>query len=211
MTAREPAPPVAGPRSPADHLGGERSLASPAARWARWGLLIAVGVVALAVGMHVARNGLTWGDDGKSAAALLAVELPDVSGKVQRLDQWRGRVLVVNFWATWCVPCREEMPQFIRAQAAQGGKGLQFVGIAVDQADKVQRFSEELGVNYPVLIGGLGAIELSKSLGNELMALPFTIVLDRQGRVVHTQLGPLKDDKLQKIVAPLLADSAAAT
>ncbi|MGE5149201.1 MAG: TlpA family protein disulfide reductase [Rhodospirillaceae bacterium] len=206
---REAAPQAAAPSEPAH--GSEQTLSSPAARWARRGLLIAAGVVALAVGIHVARNGLTWGDDGKAAAALLAVELPDVSGKVQRLDQWRGRVLVVNFWATWCVPCREEMPQFIRAQAAQGAQGLQFVGIAVDRADKVQQFSQDLGVNYPVLIGGLGAIELSKSLGNELMALPFTIVLDRQGRVVHTQLGPLKDDKLQKIVAPLLADGPAAT
>lgn len=184
----------------------ERTLTKPFGRWARWGLLMAVGVVALAVGIHVARNGLSWAEDGKASAALLAVELPDAQGKVQRFDQWRGRVLVVNFWATWCVPCREEMPQFIRAQAAQGAQGLQFVGIAVDQADKVQRFSDELGVNYPTLIGGLGAMELSRDLGNKLMALPFTIVLDRRGRVVHTQLGPLKDDKLQSIIRPLLMD-----
>ena len=187
----------------------EQTPTRPRGRWARWGLLVASGVVALAVGIHVARNGLSFGEDSKAAEALLAVELPDAAGQVQRLDQWRGRVLVVNFWATWCVPCREEMPQFVRAQAAQGAQGLQFVGIAVDSVDKVQRFSEELGLNYPTLIGGLGAIELSRDLGNRLMALPFTIVLDRSGRVVHTQLGPLKDDQLQTIVKPLLAQKRA--
>ena len=192
-----------------DQMVGERLLTSSARRWAWRGLIIAVGVVALAIGVHVGRDGWTWGADGKAAQALMAVELPDAAGKLQRLEQWRGRVLVVNFWATWCVPCREEMPEFIRAQSAQGPKGLQFVGIAVDSADKVQRFADELGVNYPTLIGGMGAIELSRNLGNDLMALPFTIIVDRKGRVVHTQLGRLKEDKLQAIVRPLLGEPGA--
>src|SRR4051794_11505680 len=110
----------------------ERPLSQSWARWAGRGLLVAVAVVALAVRIHVARHGWGWTPDNKAAAALLAVELPDTAGTAQRIEQWRGRVLVVNFWATWCVPCREEMPQFIKAQAAQGANGLQFVGIAVD-------------------------------------------------------------------------------
>ena len=182
----------------------ERTLRWTRRRWLRVGCAAAVALVALAVGVQVARHGLGWEDQRKAATALLAIELPDASGKVQRMDQWRGRVLVVNFWATWCVPCREEMPQFIRAQAADGAKGLQFVGIAVDSADKVRKFSEDIGLNYPTLVGGLGAMELSRDLGNRLMALPFTIVLDRSGRVVHTQLGMLKPDKLHAIVDPLL-------
>jgi len=138
------------------------------------------------------------------AAALLALSLPDAAGKEQSIGQWRGKVVVVNFWATWCEPCREEMPEFIRAQTELGPRGLQFVGIAVDQADKVDRFARELGLNYPTLIGGYGAVELSKALGNRIAALPFTIIVDRQGRVAHTQLGPLKPDQLRSIVAKLL-------
>jgi peroxiredoxin len=96
------------------------------------------------------------------------------------------------------------MPEFVRAQSELGAKGLQFVGIAVDQPAKVRQFADELHLNYPVLIGGYGSLELSKSLGNTLMALPFTIVVDRAGRVVHTQLGPLGDQKLRTIVGQLL-------
>lgn len=115
-----------------------------------------------------------------------------------------GKGLILHFWATWCAPCREEMPEFIKAQTEYGPKGLQFVGIAVDQADKIDQFAKEIGLNYPALVGGFGAMELSKTLGNSLMALPFTVVLDRKGEIVHTQLGNLKPDKLQSLVKQLL-------
>ncbi len=138
------------------------------------------------------------------ASALLALSLPDAAGKEQSIGQWRGKVVVVNFWATWCAPCREEMPEFVRAQTEFGSRGLQFVGIAVDQADKVDQFAKDLGLNYPTLIGGYGAVELSRTLGNRLAALPFTIIVDRQGQVVHTQLGPLKSSQLRSIVSKLL-------
>ena len=166
----------------------------------RWLLLGVAGILALAVGVFF---GLRK-DAPQDASTLLAVSLPDTAGAQQSLEQWRGKVLVVNFWATWCAPCREEMPEFVRAQSEFGSKGLQFVGIAVDQVDKVDDFARELKVNYPLLIGGYGAIELSKTLGNRLVALPFTIVVDRQGRVAHTQLGPLKPDQLRSIVTKLL-------
>jgi thiol-disulfide isomerase/thioredoxin len=159
------------------------------------------GAVALLVGAYV---GLRQHDAPADASALLALSLPDAAGREQSIGQWRGKVVVVNFWATWCAPCREEMPEFMRAQAEYGARGLQFVGIAVDQADKAEQFAKDLGLNYPTLIGGYGAVELSKTLGNRLAALPFTIVVDRQGRIAHTQLGTLKPDKLRSIVDKLL-------
>jgi len=163
-------------------------------------LPVAVGAVALGFGIEVAIRDREPSD----AIALFAVSLPDTQGMPQRLDQWRGKVLVVNFWATWCDPCREEMPQFVQAQREFGPKGLQFVGIAVDQRDKVIQFAKEVGLNYPALIGGYDALELSKPLGNRLAALPFTIILDRDGHIAHTQLGPLKPSQLYSIVGNLL-------
>jgi thiol-disulfide isomerase/thioredoxin len=139
----------------------------------------------------------------RDGTAVLSLVLPDLDGRQQALSQWRGKVIIVNFWATWCAPCREEMPQFVVTQTREATNGVQFVGIAVDQVDKVREFVKEIGVNYPTLIGGFGAIELSKQLGNDLAALPFTIVLDRDGRVVHTQLGPLKPARLDALLHDL--------
>jgi thiol-disulfide isomerase/thioredoxin len=160
----------------------------------------AAAVLALAGGVALA----VWDRAPRDASALFSLSLPDTSGQRQSLSQWRGKVVVVNFWATWCTPCREEMPEFVRAQREFGPRGLQFVGIAVDEPDKVVQFATELGLNYPALIGGYGALELSKTLGNRLSALPFTIVIDRTGAVARTQLGPFKSDKLRSTIDTLL-------
>ena len=168
-------------------------------------LLICAGAVALAAGAYFAWNERQErGAQAEQAATLLALGLPDAAGKQELLAQWRGKLLVVNFWATWCAPCREEMPEFVRLQQRFGPKGLQFVGIAVDDADKVRQFSQEIGLNYPALIGGYGAMELSRALGNRLMALPFTVIVGRDGSIQHTQLGPMKSDQLQRMIDKLL-------
>ena len=163
------------------------------------------GVAAIAGGIGLARR---EGGASRDGSAVLAMVLPDLDGREQPLAQWRGKVLVVNFWATWCAPCREEMPLFIAAQQRDRDKGVQFVGIAVDQADKVRDFAKSIGLNYPALIGGFGAIEMSKALGNDLSALPFTVVLDRAGKVAHTQLGPLKGPKLDDLLRTLIGSAA---
>jgi len=165
------------------------------------------GAIALGAGLYFggfANRGNVTDLRGQEAGALFGVALPDAKGREQSIGQWQGKVLVVNFWATWCVPCREEMPEFVKAQQELGPRGLQFVGIAIDDVAKVEAFAAELGLNYPVLIGGYGAIELSRSFGNRLGALPFTIIVDRSGRISHTQLGPIKDEHLRAIVGQLL-------
>lgn len=170
----------------------------------RWLVYALAALIALALGVYAFRLLPDPAPGSRDSALLLAVSLPDVDGNPQSLAQWRGRLLVVNFWATWCAPCREEMPMFVQAQAAHGAKGLQFVGIAVDDAVKVRQFAKEIGLNYPALIGGYGAMEMSKTLGNSVMALPFTIVIGPKGDVVLTQLGPVRAAQLERLVADFL-------
>lgn len=139
-----------------------------------------------------------------AAAVLLRSEIPDLEGRLQAISQWRGKVVVVNFWATWCAPCREEIPVFIRLQDKYGARGLQFVGIAIDQPEKVRPYAAELGMNFPVLIGGAGAVDLSRLLGNRAGVLPFTVILDRDGKIVRTEIGAVKEAVIEPFLASLL-------
>lgn len=138
------------------------------------------------------------------ADRVFAARLINPEGGAPTLEQWRGRVLVVNFWATWCAPCREEIPVFVRLQERHGPRGLQFVGIAFDQPDKVAEFAREFRVNYPLLLGGLDTMELLREAGNRAGVLPYTLVIDRQGKVVSREPGGLKETRLEGLLQPLL-------
>jgi thiol-disulfide isomerase/thioredoxin len=175
-------------------------------RWAA--VAVGIGVLAAAAGFVLRSVSL---DDVKGhtrAAAtgdtLSQATFPDLAGKAQRIDQWRGKVLVVNFWATWCPPCLTEIPEFIRMQVQYREQGLQFVGVAIDQPDKVAVFADKMGINYPVLIGALDAVELLRTLGNPQGGLPFTVVFDRSGKLAATELGGLDEAKLSRVIEPLL-------
>ncbi len=145
------------------------------------------------------------GDTATGASqAVMATRLADLQGQSQALSQWRGKVLIVNFWATWCAPCREEIPVFIRLQEKYRTQGLQFVGIAIDQRDPVEVFAREFGMNYPVLLGGMETVETSRQAGNRVGALPFTLIIDRNGKIIATELGGIKEAKLEGIIKPLL-------
>jgi len=139
-----------------------------------------------------------------SANLILETTLPDLQGKNQSVSQWKGKVLVVNFWATWCEPCRREMPEFIELQDELRDQGLLFIGIALDQKSKVQQFSKEIGVNYPVLLGGIEAMELAEAAGNRYAVLPFTVIFNRNGEIAGTHVGRIARDKLGAILKPLL-------
>ena len=137
-------------------------------------------------------------------APLLASRLPDLDGKPQPLEQWRGKVLVVNFWATWCTPCREEIPLFVRLQNEYAARGVQFIGIAIDQPDKVKPFAAELAMNYPNLIGDVDSIELGRRLGNRAGVLPFTVIFKRDGSIATTEVGAVKQAKLEPLLLSLI-------
>ncbi len=131
-------------------------------------------------------------------------QLPDLEGRLQDVRQWDGKVLVVNFWATWCPPCRREIPAFMALQDHYGDQGVQFVGIALDDTDKVQDYVDTHGIEYPILVGNNAAIETAKAYGNRLGSLPYTAIIDRQGRIHSTHMGELLHDDAEKIIKGLL-------
>lgn len=174
-------------------------------------LYFIVAVVALGSGSFIRslisdayQTELTSDESQQGAQAILATQLPDLDGNDQAVSQWLGKVIVVNFWATWCTPCREEIPEFIEAQKKYGDQGLMFVGIAIDQVDKVKMFSKEFGINYPVLIGSMNTWSLLEAAGNRHSALPYTVVINRSGELVENYLGRVNLKKLEKLVIPLL-------
>ena len=120
------------------------------------------------------------------------------------MSKWRGKVLVVNFWATWCAPCREEIPALMRVQHKYVANGVQFVGIAIDNVSKVLEYAEEMHIDYVLLIGGMETLGLTKDLGNRAEVLPFTVVLDRAGKVAYAHAGPLSEALLEAVLSPLL-------
>lgn len=148
---------------------------------------------------------LTAPTDGAPAAVarLFALTLPDATGVRQALGQWRGKVLVVNYWATWCPPCREEMPLLARAQAAWAGRGVQVIGMGVDEAQAIAQFAARQPTGFPLLVADAEAIALAAELGNSSQGLPFTAVIDRHGRVAHLHLGALRGDQLDRLLTPL--------
>lgn len=137
-------------------------------------------------------------------AKVFAASFPDLEGKAQPLKQWQGKILVLNFWAPWCPPCRAEIPDFIRLQEQYGAQGVVFVGLALDQKDKVQAFSDEMGINYPILLGESDAAELGKLAGNRLGGLPFTAIFSKKGDIVSTVSGELKREQLEATLKSLI-------
>ena len=166
--------------------------------------LIALTAASAGLWLGVSRLSEAPATSVSASEALFALNLPDLDNKPQRLEQWRGKVLVINFWATWCAPCREEIPVFVKLQEQYGVKGLQFVGISIDQVDKTAEFARNFKINYPSLIGTFDTIEVSRQAGNQKRVLPYTVILDRKGNVVAAELGGLTAEKLEALISPLL-------
>jgi thiol-disulfide isomerase/thioredoxin len=133
-----------------------------------------------------------------AAAAFYAATFSDADGRPQALGQFQGGILVLNFWATWCGPCREEMPAFSRVQARWKDRGVQFLGVSAEDAAKVNQFARDLGVGYPLWTGGDEVNELSRRLGNRLGVLPHTVIVAPGGEILETRVGPYTEGELEQ-------------
>ena len=131
--------------------------------------------------------------------------LPDMQGKPRALDEWQGKLIVLNFWATWCPPCREEIPAFIELQKRHGAGGVQVIGVAVDRLKEVAKYYREAGMNYPVLMGENDAMNIMTDFGNNTGSLPYSVILNRQGQIIARKLGTMTLPELEGILGPYLA------
>lgn len=163
-----------------------------------------VGLLALLAGLALWLG--SGGPSGTSSsevapAALYAATFRDAEGRPQSLGRYQGKILVLNFWATWCGPCRQEMPAFARLQKRWAARNVQFVGIANDDPVRVARFGKDLGIDYPLLTGGEEVGVLSQRLGNRMSVLPHTVILDRDGKVLEEKVGAYSEAVLEEKLA----------
>ncbi|MDR2876467.1 MAG: TlpA family protein disulfide reductase [Chromatiales bacterium] len=133
--------------------------------------------------------------------------LPDLAGNQRQVEEWDGKVLMVNFWASWCIPCRHEIPGFVGLQEKYESTGLRIIGIALDEQTAVDRFLTGLNVeiNYPQLISpdSVG-IALARAYGDTMGALPYTVLVGRDGRIEFVQFGELSAEQAERRIQPLL-------
>ena len=176
-------------------------------------VVAAVAGFALARWQH-GRNGTEQNTAATLTAAIRATAivgaarpdftLPDLDGALHNVAEWDGKVLAINFWATWCPPCRKEIPELVDLQRKYADRGLQFVGVALEQPDPVRRFVTEHHVDYPVLVGEMEVIRVVEAYGNRVGALPYTVLVGRDGRIAFVHAGPLSTKQAEAALIPLL-------
>ena len=127
----------------------------------------------------------------------------DIEGNIRNIKDWDGQIVLLNFWATWCPPCLREIPDFIEVQHELAEHDFQIIGVAVDNEADVRDFVHEMAMNYPVMAGEMEAIELSQRYGNSIGGLPFSAIIDKNGKITHTITGELSKDRLKSILKQL--------
>ncbi len=168
------------------------------------GWWIAAAAVAVALGLGFGLWKTTPLSSDLSPEQIYAASFTDLEGQTQPLSQWRGKILILNFWATWCPPCREEIPDFIAVDKAFRAQGVAIIGIALDERELVAEFGKEIGISYPMLLGGAAGYEFAAQLGNSGDGIPFTAIINRQGEVVYLGSGVMRRAELEKQIAKLL-------
>ena len=165
-------------------------------RGAAWIAGIAASAIALAAGVVVGGK-LASPAPVERADSFFAQTFNDLDGQPQSMDRWRGRLVVVNFWATWCAPCVEEMPLLQSIHNEYAARGVAVVGIGIDSPTALRGFRDQHRLTLPLYAAGGAGSELGRSLGNRSGALPYTVLVNAEGRIVRARLGQLKEPELR--------------
>lgn len=156
-------------------------------RLQQWMIVLIAGSAATAGGYVLGRH--EHPKPPTTAVGSLSFRLEDLTGRSRTLQDWKGRTVLINFWATWCPPCRQEIPLLIKSQERDRARGLAVVGIAVDRPSAVRAFSKQMHINYTVLLGQAQAFDLMAAAGDSQGLLPYSVLLGADGRVLATQVG----------------------
>ncbi|MFO8002728.1 peroxiredoxin family protein [Thioalkalivibrio sp.] len=172
-------------------------------RIAVFGVLAAFTLLACAVPDEGARAGENTPTAAETVAAADAQEfrridftLPDLDGEPRRFSEWDGDLVLLNFWATWCPPCKKEMPMFQDRYAQYAEQGFTIVAVAVDELAETQAFVDSFGIGFPILIGQDEAMAVGRAYGNRIGALPYSLLIDRDGIVRETHRGEVTETDL---------------
>lgn len=167
----------------------------------QWIVIAGVSLLALLTGIFtshwISQSGLA---SEPSIKAFFANPWQSPDGKPVNTEKWQGKVLVVNFWASWCPPCVEEMPTLDQISKEYASKNVLFVGIGIDSPSNVREFLQKTPVSYPIVIGGLEGSNLAKQMGNTQGALPYTVIISPSGKSSFTKLGKISEDELKKAI-----------
>jgi thiol-disulfide isomerase/thioredoxin len=163
-------------------------------------LYILIAVLAGAIGAYAGIQRVKpQTPQDQALTRLLSQSMPDPQGQQQALSKWRGKPLLINFWATWCGPCVEEMPELVALHKQM--PGLQVIGIGVDSAPNIAAFAAKLKIDYPLYVADSGAIGTMRELGNAVGGLPFSLLVGADGSIKQSYIGALNFDKLRKDIA----------
>lgn len=168
-------------------------------------LALAAALLAAAVAGFFAYRALPTATSKPVASTAPDVTFTSVAGTTQQLSQWRGKLVLLNFWATWCAPCLNEMPLLAEAHRRHFGRGFVVVGVAVDERDAVKAFLARRPVPYPVMVGGPELFDLMDTLGDQLRALPFSVLIAPDGRILERVSGDLDRTELAALLKPHLS------
>ena len=167
----------------------------------QWLMIGGISMLALLAGVFsshwISQTGLA---SDPSIKAFFANPWQTPDGKSTNTEDWRGKVLVVNFWASWCPPCVEEMPTLDKIAQEYAAKNVLIVGIGIDSPSNIRQFLEKTPVSYPIMIGGLDGSALAKQMGNAQGALPYTVIINAKGKSVYTKLGKISEEELKKAI-----------
>ncbi len=174
----------------------------------QWSLLVAAGLIAAALGMGLAN--LRYSPKPAQDSAIeefFKQELRSPSGEIHQTANWRGKILVINYWASWCPPCVEEMPELVRSQTKYATKNVLFVGIGVDSPPNIREFLSKTPVNYPIVLGGLEGSNWAKSMGNPSSGLPFTVIVNEKGANIKSKISKITEAELSSWIDSVISPS----